>query len=378
MPLADIALVALGSLLVLLTINDVFQSVIVPRSTSRNIRPTFLLWRAAWLAWPRIAGALNPRNDGRREDFLAYFAPLMLIVMLVQWVVLLILGYGTLFWTLRAQIHPPLATFGQACYFAGTSLLTIGFGDFFGQTGIPRYLSLAAAASGLGVVSVTTAYLFSLFGAFQTREAFIVILGARSGAPPTGIGLLAIARYAKAGDTSAIFSQAQHWAASLMETHLAYPTLAYFRSSHDYESWVNTLLTLLDASALLITTIADEPAAEARFFYSLGRHAARDLEGYFNYGKIRVAKTPCMSREAYDCARERLADAGYALQDADDAWRRFSELRMEYAPRLHTLALHFDMAISPWPLDGDFIQAQHLRESFGVDGFTRLQETQKP
>ena len=43
---------------------------------------------------------------------------------------------------------------------------------------------------------------------------------------------------------------AQRWAAEVMESHLAYPMLAYFRSSHDDQSWIGTLGTLLDAATL--------------------------------------------------------------------------------------------------------------------------------
>ncbi len=42
------------------------------------------------------------------------------------------------------------------------------------------------------------------------------------------------------------------WAAELMETHLAYPVLAYFRSQHVNQNWLSAMCTILDASALTI------------------------------------------------------------------------------------------------------------------------------
>lgn len=350
------ALAALGMLLVAIALNDVFQAVIVPRATARALRPTFLLWRGLWMLWPRLARLR--RDADAREDFLAYFAPFALVAMFAQWVVLLIVGYATILWSMRAQVHPTLDTFGAACYFAGTALLTIGFGDYTGHTGLARLVSLAAGASGLGVVSVTTAYLFSLFGAFQAREQFVVLIGARAGAPPSGIGLLAMARHAGCSDFTSIFRDAQQWAATLMESHLAYPTLAYFRSSHDYESWVTTLAALLDAATLLITTIEDQPCAEARFFLSVGRHAVSDLSRYLLSGS--AGNDPLLTRDQFDAACDRLAEARYQLRDRDEAWIHFAQLRGHYAQGLANLAELLSTSLAAWPLDGRFIAAEHV------------------
>ena len=72
-------------------------------------------------------------------------------------------------------------------YFAGTSLLTIGFGDIVGRGALPRFVSMLAALAGLSFLSILTAFLFALFGSFQQRETFVVTVGARAGAPPSGV-----------------------------------------------------------------------------------------------------------------------------------------------------------------------------------------------
>ena len=353
-------LFTIGIAAIAITLNDVFQSVIVPRAAGRRFRLSYLQWTLLWRAWPRIAWKIYPGNDDAREDFLAIFAPLSLVVMLAMWAIVLVLGYGCLFWVLRDEIKPVPTTYWQAAYFAGTSFLTIGFGDFAGRSGMTRLLSLLAGASGFGVVSVTTAYLFAIFGSFQSREAFVVGIGTRAGSPPSGIGLLAIAKYAGIEeDLSLLMRDGQAWMAMLMESHLAYPALAYFRSSHDYESWVGTLGTLLDASVLTMTAF-EERSGQARITYNLGLHAARDLSKYF--GVADGKRDAGITREEFRDACERLRAAGYVMRGEDEAWGEFRELRANYAPPLSALAHYFEIPPLQWVGDRSMLPVPHMHD----------------
>ncbi|HTU83645.1 MAG TPA: potassium channel family protein [Candidatus Acidoferrales bacterium] len=339
--------VALGGVLVLWVLNDVFQSVIVPRAVGNRYRLSFNLRRLMWYAWPKVALQLYAGDDDRREDFLAIFAPFALTAAVLSWAGMLIVGYGVIFYGLRSGLAPPVRSLGAATYFAGTTLTTIGFGDFVGRNAATRFFSVCAAVNGLVLFSVTTAYLFALFGSFQTREAFVVGIGARAGAPPSGVGLLAIAGHSQTVDgLPALFFDAQLWTAMLMETHLAYPILGYFRSSHDYQSWVGTLGTLLDAATLLMTAIDGVPSGQARILYNVGRHAALDLSKYYRASVAGGA--PLVERSEFDHACERLANAGYTVRDRTLAWQRFSELRATYAPHLNAIASLFLIPPLQW------------------------------
>jgi len=339
--------------LIAATLSDVFQSVIVPRAVGRRLRLSSYFWKTMWWLWPRLAWKLYPNDEEHREDLLALFAPATLILMLAFWILLLIFAYGGLFWAMREQMRPSLHTYWAAVYYAGASFTTIGYGDIVARTGLARAVSLCAGASGLGVVSITTAYLFALFGTFQTREQFVVMVGARAGSPPSGVGMVAIAGFAdNRDDLASTLRDGQRWIASVIESHLAYPALAYFRSSHDYESWIGTLGTLLDASVLLTTTVRDA-TGEARITYTLGRHAAHDLAKYFL--QENAENTPGVDRSEFDRACERLIDAGFTLHDRDQAWERFSKLRSTYAHDLNALARAFQIPPLQWVGDRTLI-----------------------
>lgn len=350
----NVLAVLAGIAIVALTLSDVFQSVVMPRATGRRFRISFYVWRVSWKLWPGIGWRFYGGDADRREEFLAVFAPLMLTLLIGFWAGLLILGFGTLLWGMRDGISPPHASFGTMLYFAGTSLLTIGFGDVVGRAGAPRLVSVLAALAGLSFLSILTAFLFAIFGSFQQRETFVVTVAARAGSPPSGVNLLAIAGYSRTSeDLSPLMIDAQRWAAAVMESHLAYPMLAFFRSSHDDQSWIGTLGTLLDAATLMMTTIEGARDGQARIFYNVGRHATRDLSRYF-----RVAGTEGavgVERSEFDHACDRLSAAGYALRERDEAWMRFANLRGSYAPHLFELARFFQIPPLQWIGDRSII-----------------------
>jgi hypothetical protein len=347
---ADFAILAIGIVAILLTLADVFQSVVVPRAAAPALRISYVLWRVTWKLWPPVARWIHPNDARKREEFLGVFAPFAMIAMVATWVIVLVLAFGAVLWALRDQLRPEPVSYWDAAYFSGSSLLTIGFGDIVPKNGLAKFVALAAGASGLSVVSITTAFLFAIFGTFQRREAFIVTLAGRAGSPPSGIGIFEIAAVTNTQRSlGRLMRDAQDWIAALMESHLAYPVLAYFRSSHDDQSWIGTLGAMLDASLVANTMLDYGEHGEARICFAIGRHAVHDLCHYFRIGVGANAKhDPGIERSDFDRAYARLGEAGYSLREADTAWREFSQMRMQYAGRLNALAEFFHIPPMQW------------------------------
>jgi hypothetical protein len=344
-----------GAIVVAVMLLDVFQSVIVPRPTGYRFRLSGRLVRATWPLWRAAAQRFD--DTERRENFLGTYAPFILIVFLVMWVSGLILGYGLLLHSLRDGLRPAVGFLG-ALYFAGTSLITIGYGDIVPVGASARAVSVVAGASGFGVVAVVTAFLFLIFGSFQQREIFVVTLGTRAGAPPSGVTLLV--KYARLGmfdGLAALFEEGQRWAAQTLEGHLAYPILAYFRSTHDYESWVGALGALLDATTLLLTTVTDGPFGQAKLMSEMGRHLTHDLVDYFG---LASGSAVGIERQEFEAARKRLSEAGLDVRDADDAWAEFARLRATYAAALNSIARHFDVPPAEWVGDRSLLPQPHI------------------
>ncbi|MBP5976717.1 two pore domain potassium channel family protein [Brasilonema sp. CT11] len=246
-----------GILIIVIVLLDVFQMVIVPRQSPRTLRISVLLSRLFWLPWRQ----LSLHSGMRHEYLLGIFAPLLLMLMLTVWVIALIVGYALILYALQDSIQPAIRDFATALYLAGTSLFTIGFGDFV-PIGIARIVTLAAAGSGLTVMSLVIAFFFSLYSSLQHREVFVNLVEARAGSPPSGVTLLET--YARLK----ILDQLPHdigdwevWAVEILESHRAYPILSFFRSTLEDNSWISTLGAMLDACTLLLTTVQTEHIA---------------------------------------------------------------------------------------------------------------------
>ncbi|HEY0493183.1 MAG TPA: potassium channel family protein [Candidatus Dormibacteraeota bacterium] len=346
-----------GVALVLFFLNDVFQSVVVPRPTPARYR------LSRWVVVPgwRVVRSLGLRRGDapNRERMLGTFAPAIVVVLLLLWITGLILGFGLQLWALRDQIHPVLHSIGSAFYFAGTSVLTIGFGDIVATSGLARLVALAAAASGLGTIALSISFLFSLYASFQRREVLVVTLDARAGAPPSGLSLLeAYARLGMRDDLALLFAEWEKWSAEVLDSHLAYPLLAYFRSSHDNESWVSALGAVLDAATLVLTTVVDGPRGPAQLMFAIGRHAVEDLAKLF---RVDGGREPGVERYEFDEARERLAAAGYALLGPEESWVAFAKIRSQYAGHLNAMARWWAAPPTQWIGDRSYVRFARQR-----------------
>jgi hypothetical protein len=350
-----------GFLVVALILLDVFETVVVPRRAprlGRRLRVGSHLIPGLWRIWRWIG--LGMSTAERREVFLGSFAPLVVILLLVVWVAGLVIGYGLLLDALRTQLHPEPENLGSALYFAGTSLLTLGFGDVVAVGGYARLIALVAAASGLGLFALVITLLFTLYGSFQRREVAVVVLEAGAGAPPSGVTLLET--YALAGirdDLPGVFRDWQSWAAEVLDSHLAYPILAYFRSSHDNDSWISSLGAVMDASTLVLTTIQDGPKGWAKLSRSVGGHCLEDLVLYFG---LAAEPEVGLERAEFDEARRRLERAGFLLEDADQSWVSFSRLRQSYAGRVNALARYWATPPAQWIGDRSPLKHPRLHE----------------
>jgi hypothetical protein len=353
----------LGAFIVFAMLRDVFQSVIVPRATDRRLRFSLYVNRGLWSIWPAIAWKIH--DDDRREDFFATYAPFAMVTLLGFWVVGLIFGYGLLFFALHGQMSPQPVNLWTAIYFAGTTMLTIGYGDYTGHTGLAHFISLAAGISGLSVVAVLTAFLFAVFGSFQRREVFVTFLGSRSGSPPSGMGLLTVHAFnGILSDLPQLFMQGQQWTSEVMESHLAYPILAFFRSSHDYESWVGALGSLLDAATMLLTTTEDgKQHGQARIMYWTGRHLVHDFVNYF---ALKTTEGVGIEKYEFLQARLRLAELGFKLSEEEASWTAFSELRATYAPGLSAMANFWRIPPLQWIGDRSLVTVKHIREQMAT------------
>ena len=300
---------------------------------TRRFRLTRVFYQTAWAPWSALARSLRDRK--RREKLLALFGPLSLLILLALWALGLILGYAISLWAIDARlnlINEP--TFADYLYLSGATFFTLGYGDIVPMLAMGRMITVIEAGNGFGLLAIVIGYLPVLYQAFSRREVNISLLDARAGSPSSATEMLR--RHAESGnldELGAVLHEWEHWAAELLESHLSYPVLCYFRSQHDNQSWLGALTTVLDTCALVMVGVEGLPAWQAKLTFAMARHAVVDLAQIFRTAP--AAPQACATRlfpGDLERLREILENNGASLQDGVEAELRLEELRLMYEP----------------------------------------------
>ena len=233
---------------------DAFETIILPRRVRRRLRLTSVIYRLTWTPW----ALLGRRLRRGREGALSLYGPLALLFLLAVWAVILIIGFAVLQWALGSRLLSPSGSisFGTDLYMSGTTFFTLGLGDVVPISPLSRAVTVLESGTGFAFLALVIGYLPILYQAFSRREVAISLLDARAGSPPTAAELLR--RNAERGSVAALMSLLsdwEHWSAELLESHLSYPSLGYFRSQHEDQSWLASLTAILDVCALVLVGI---------------------------------------------------------------------------------------------------------------------------
>lgn len=247
----------IGVLLIAVGLWDVFETIVLPRRVTRRVRLTRLFYRFTWKPWFVIAHKIKKKHK-RREIFLSIFGPLSLLALLMVWAVTVVFGFAMVHWAIGSRIGAvgTRSGFFTDLYYSGTTFFTLGLGDIVPVSAPARAMTVLEASIGFGMLALVIGYLPVLYQAFSRREVNISMLDARAGTPPTASELLR--RHQEAQSMASLdqwLSDWEMWAADLMESHLSYPVLCFFRSQHDNQSWLAALSTVLDVCSLVMVGI---------------------------------------------------------------------------------------------------------------------------
>lgn len=337
-----------GVAIFLIVLWDAFESIILPRRVTRRFRLTRLFFKSTWHVW-KFVMCLVP-SPKRREALLGFYGPLSLLVLVGVWAVGLVLGFGLMQYGAGSAVvvSGSQPSFETDIYLSGTTFFTLGLGDVVPHSGLSRALVVTEAGFGFGFLAAVIGYLPFIYGSFSKREVDISLLDSRAGTPPTAGELLRRHSYPHGQDALAeLLKDWERWSAELMESHLSYPVLAYFRSQHDNQSWIASLTAILDACALVMVGIEGASEKQAELTFAIARHAVVDLSQVFGTAPAQLPHDR-LPGEQLRHIRDILAQHGLKLRDGDDADRRLHELRRMYEPYIHALAAYLNQTLPPW------------------------------
>jgi hypothetical protein len=343
-----ILIAILSVALIFVVLWDAFETIVLPRRVARRVRLARMFYRATWLPWATLADWMP--QGRRRETYLGFFGPLSLLLLMSVWAAGLILGFALLHLGTGSGVNMPGETvhFRTDLYMSGTTFFTLGLGDVTPRTPLARALTVLEAGMGFGFLAIVIGYLPVLYQSFSRREVNITLLDARAGSPPSAAELLRRHNTAQGLDALEQFlHESERWAAELLESHISYPVLAYFRSQHANQSWLGALTTILDASALVIVGVEGACARQAQLTFAIARHAVVDLAQVFS-SPPRAPAADRLLPEDLSRLRAQLAAAGLRLQQGSAVDARLAELRGTYEPYVNSLAGFLRMSVPPW------------------------------
>jgi hypothetical protein len=338
----------LGAALVLWVLWEGFETIVLPRRVTRRFRFTRLFYRSTWLPWAKMVRSFVPAR--RQETWLSVFGPLSLFLLMSIWVGALITGFALLHWSIGSSLltREGNAGFFTDLYLSGTTFFTLGLGDVVPRSTLASLLVVIESGMGFGFLALLISYLPALNQSFACREVSISLLDARAGSPPTASEMLRRhGQERRMEELRELLYEWERWSAELLEGHLSYPILAYFRSQHDNQSWLAALTAILDTCSLVMAGLEGASERQAELTFAMARHAVVDLSLVFRR-KPRELKPERLPPEKLAELRLLLAGSGLKLVEGEAVDRKLTDLRQLYEPYVHALATYFRISIPPW------------------------------
>ncbi len=332
---------------------DAFETVVLPRRVRRHLRLTAVFYRRTWIPWRGIARRI--KTVSRQQNFLGYFGPLSLILLLAFWASGLIFGFALVQRGIggHEQLSGEPLTFGKIIYHSGETFFTLGYGDIVPTSGGARALSVVEAGMGFAFLGVVIGYIPVVYTSFSRREIQISMLDARAGSPPSAAELLVrlAGRSENPGVDQKVLDEVlrewERWSSELLESQISYPVLTFFRSQHSNQSWVGALTTMLDVTSLILTGIEGVNPGQAKLTFAMARHAAVDLAQVVN-ARYDPAAEERLPEAELTALQEALTAAGLKLRSDEYGLEKLSRLRTMYEPYVHSTARNLMLTLPPW------------------------------
>ena len=323
------------------TASSVLRTLVVPRAVLSKVSEVVLdsTVRVSRLVADRIA------DYERRDNILAWAAPLSLMTLLFTWIACFWIGFSLL------DFGFTHFTFSAAMRQAGSSIATLGFAA--SPTASLTTLDIVTGITGMVVVALQIAYLPTLYSAYNRRESLITVLSARGGEPAWGPEILARHVWLDLeGNLPDLYSSWESWAATVSESHTSYPVLIHFRSPQPLRSWLIALLGVMDAAALQTALAPTTAPVEARLLLQMGYLTLRDLAAIESIPTRRDVSPDDPIQLPYaefEEAVDMLSSIGLRIErTAAQAWPHFRGWRVNYEDAPYGLAKHIDAVPARW------------------------------
>lgn len=346
----------IGLVLIVATLQDAFEVVLLPRRVNRKHRFVHYFYRLTWAIWSRLGALL--RHGSARESLLSVYGPMSMVLLFVIWGVGLIFGFGFLQYALQSGAgHQLNASLTHQLYMSGDAFFTLG-------TEVPTAHSTAAyvlvfieAGIGFGFIGLMVGYLPVLYYHFTQRDLQLIQLDARAGSPPTAGTVLS--RYGTEGTFEELdkwLRDWELWAAELIESHSSYPMLGFYRSQHAKQSWLASLAIVLDCCTVIISGVENISPMQAGATFAASRRMLAEIQRSLDV-KPGPQVDGRMLPGTFDALEKLLAASGLEWSRDPDAKQTLDQLRNTYEPMLQGLSAYLLLPLPLWIREGETVVA---------------------
>lgn len=344
MLLLRIVLFLIGVSLVWRVLLSIIQTFVLPRGVPDRIT------RVSFLAMRRLFDLRVKKMSAYadRDRVMALYSPVTLIVLEGVWFLLVLGAYVLMYWSIG------VGSWKTAFHDSGSSLFTLGFAQPGGQLGTA--LAFSEAGLGLLIAALLIAYLPAMYTAWSRRETSVALLEVRAGSPPSALEMIVrFNRLERLGRLDELWPRWEEWFVDLEESHTSLAPLAFFRSHQPNRSWVTSAGTILDAAALVSSTLDVPRNPDRELCLRAGYLALREVAAFF---RIQFDPDPnptdsiSITRDDFDYVYDQMEKEGVPLKpDRDKAWHQFAGWRVNYDTVLLALADLTMAPEAPWSTD---------------------------
>jgi hypothetical protein len=332
-----------GLVLTVFILRDVFNALMVPGRVRRPLRFVPVYFQSTWGLWAAIARHI--KNEQSRERLLSIYGPFAILLLLALWACGLLAAFSLLQFGIAERSRT--ADFPDYLYTSGVRIFTLGAEESANDAPLSKTLVIIEAGTGLAFITMVITYLPVLYQLFSRRETHVILLDERAGAPVSTSSLIGNHARRNAMDRlDTLLAAWEQWSAELLESHVSYPMLSYYRSQHSDHSWLAAMAVVMDTCALRVAGAGGFDEFQAERTLAMCTATIRSITDVLHIRPPELYNDR-LSARAFYALTEQLRQSELPVGEGD-VWGRLSKVRNGYDPLLAAMAEYFVIELPAW------------------------------
>jgi hypothetical protein len=334
--------------LIVMTLMDGFSFINLSRKTEHGTRIARIIERRYW----QLVRFVHARTSSVRfrELLIFFYAPVLLVSLLVFSLVSLITGFAILSWAMGEELRGvhDKPDFLDYLYLSGVTFFTLGYGDISPAGPFGKIYSLVEVCCGYSFLGLMIGFTPTFNSVYFDRELGLMRIQTRTGFSPSAAAVLY--RSIPERDIHYVhefFRECTEWMLRMFLSHLCYPILCYHRSPSRRGTWLSGMAVLMDLSAVTTAWMNIPDQRAGRSLHFAGVEELKLFCRLFNLSPDLDKPQTRITREESMQLWEDFQRMGFPLRNLDDPHEQLCYHLNEYSSYLDTLAEYLLIQVPP-------------------------------